>query len=119
MEIVTKEHLNRKGPGNIGRYLKCDIPIWEEFALGLVTTGGIALNNNFRGMRAMFCHAEDRSLSKVICIVTQNPKEQKIYNLFESGFHSDESRGDIKDLKIEKFDRFDKNVYVIEYKRNN
>lgn len=116
MEIVTKEHLNAKDPCGIGIYLKCDIPIWEEFALGLVTTGGIALNNNFRGMRAMFCHKEDRSLSRVICIVTQNPKEQKIYHLFERGFKLDEEKGHIENLKITHYDRIDKNVYIIEYK---
>jgi len=113
MELVTKEHLNKKG-----WYLKCDIPIWEEFALGLITTGGIALNVNFMGVRVMFCHREDMSLCKTICIVTKNPKQQKIYNMFEYGFKLDESRGSIKDLKIEKFYRCNKNIYIIEYKRN-
>lgn len=116
MEIVTKEHLNAKDPCGIGIYLKCDIPIWEEFTLGLVTTGGIAINNNFRGMRAMFCHKEDRSLSRVVCIVTQNPNELKVYRTFEIGFYLDEEKGRIENLNITHYDRKNKNVFVIEYK---
>ena len=115
MEIVTKEHLNAKDPCGIGIYLKCDIPIWEEFALGLVTTGGIALNNNFRGVRIMFCHKEDRSLSRVICIVTQNLDELKFYHLFERGFYFDVEKGRIGNLNITHYERKDKNVFVIEY----
>ena len=116
MEIVTKEHLNAKDPFGMGIYLKCDIPIWEEFALGLVTSGGIAINNKFRGMRAMFCHKQDNSLSKVICIVTQNPNELEIYHIFESGFKLDEEHGRIENLNITHYNRKNKNVFVIEYK---
>jgi len=116
MEVITKEHLNAKDPCGMGIYLECDIPIWEEFALGLVTSGGIAINNNFRGMRAMFCHTEDNSLQKVICIVTQNPKELEVYRSFEDGFRLDEEKGRIENLNITRFDRRDKNVFIIEFK---
>jgi hypothetical protein len=116
MEVVTKEHLNAKDPFGMGIYLKCDIPIWEEFALGLTTGGGIALNNNFRGMRAMFCRNEANSSRRVICIVTQNPKELKIYRSFEDGFRLDEEKGRIENLNITRFDRRDKNVFIIEFK---
>lgn len=116
MEVVTKEHLNAKDPFGMGIYLKCDIPIWEEFALGLYTTGGIAINNPFRGMRAMFCHTKDKSLSKVICIVKPNPNEMRAFHLLEKRFKIDEEKGRIKSLNITRYKKEKKDVFVIEYK---
>ena len=116
MELVTKEHLNSKDIIGQNNYFLSDIPIWEEFALGLYTTGGIALNNPFRGFRAMFCHTEDKSLSKVICIVKPNPNEMREFHLFEKRFKIDEEKGRIKSLNITRFKRKNKDVFVIEYK---
>ena len=53
MGIITKELINKPSPFNF--CLKCDAPIWEEFALGLEYCGGLARNNKFRGVRGLTC----------------------------------------------------------------
>jgi hypothetical protein len=78
-ETITKEHLNDKDPFGTSLYLKVDIPIWEEFTVGLIEQGGWATNNNFRGVRTMTCRIPNTEKYREICIVTKNPKSQKFF----------------------------------------
>ena len=48
-EAITKEYLNDKDVFGQNLFLKVDIPIWEEFTIGLIEQGGWATNNKFRG----------------------------------------------------------------------
>ena len=116
-ETITKEHLNGKDALGYNYFLKCDIPIWEEFTLGLIEQGGLATNNNFRGVRTMRCKVPNTEKYREICIVTKNPKSQKFFESMRSGYTN--LRKDMyKNVNISEYDRLDKKVYVIEYEYN-
>ena len=114
MEIITKEFLNAKDIAGFSRYLKCDIPIWEEFAIGLEYHGGWTINNNFRGVRGMHCKVPNTSTYKDMYIVTHNPREQKFFEFIKEGF-LDRNKERYKNVNITKYERQDKFVYVIEF----
>lgn len=111
MEIITKELINSPYPFNFS--LKCDIPIWEEFAIGLENHGGLATNNKFRGVRGLSCKKVDCNVWVDIYIVTHTPSEQDFFHN-EVFRHFKESKK-INLLSSKKYDRLDKEVYVIEF----
>ena len=114
MDIITKELINSPYPFNFS--LKCDIPIWEEFAIGLEDYGGLARNNKFRGVRGLTCKKPQTDIFVGIYIVTHTPSEQDFFNNCVLS-HLKESSC-INVLSEKKYDRLDKEVYVIEYKYN-
>jgi len=114
MDIITKESLNAKDPFGFGYYLKCDIPIWEEFTVGLEEHGHCATNNNFRGVRGILCKIPNSNVYKDIYIVTHNPKEQKFFEYIKDGYLK-RMRKNYKKVNITKYERLDKFVYVIEF----
>ena len=116
-ETITKEHLNGKDPFGYNLYLKVDIPIWEEFTVGLIERGGWATNNNFRGVRTMTCRIPNTEKYKEICIVTKNPKSQKFFEFIRNGY-TGRNKELYKNVNISEYDRLNKKVYVIEYEYN-
>jgi hypothetical protein len=116
-EPITKEYLNSKDPLGYGFFLKCDIPIWEEFTVGLIHQGGWATDNIFSGVRTMTCRVSNTKKYKEICIVTKNPKSQKLFEFMRDGY-TDRNKELYKNVNISEYDRLDKKVYVIEYEYN-
>lgn len=116
-EPITKEHLNDTDVFGGSLYLKVDIPIWEEFTIGLIHCGGWATNNNFRGVRTMVCKVPNTEKYKEVCIVTNNPKSQKFFKFIKEGY-TDRHKEMYKYANISEYDRIDKKVYVIEYEYN-
>lgn len=114
-EAITKEYLNDKDVSGQNLFLKVDIPIWEEFTIGLIEQGGWATNNKFRGVRGMICRVPETNIFKDIYIVTDNEKEKKFFEFIRSGF-TERNKERYNDVKIEQYRRGNKNVYVIEYK---
>lgn len=114
MEIITKESLNEKDAAGYSAYLKCDIPIWEEFTIGLELRGHWATNNNFRGVRGINCKVPNSNTYKDVYIVTHNPREQKFFEFIKEGF-LDRNKERYKNVNITKYERQDKFVYVIEF----
>jgi len=109
-DIITKERINMPKPFNFA--LKVDIPIWEEFAIGLEYFSSWARNNKFRGVRVIDGRIPNSDVYVAVCIVTHTPSEQKF-------FHNVVYRSYKKDrqiIKEEKFDRLNKEVYIIKYK---
>lgn len=114
MEIITKEYLEY-GKGRPDRpFLECDIPIWEEFANGLIHRGGWATNNNFSGVRSIMCGVQGSNALKEIFIVTNSKKS--------SDFFSYIKRSRIEDigtmyeyLNIHETERMGKKVYIFEF----
>lgn len=104
--IITEEWIN-----DTNEFLKCDSPIWKEFALGLELRGSYARNNNFRGVRGLWLAVPNTQIRKHVYIVTHNKREQSFFHdVVKASMIRDH-----EDLKIEKFDRLDKEVYAMEY----
>ena len=114
MAIITKESLNERDAAEYSAYLKCDIPIWEEFIVGLIERGHWATNNNFRGVRGVLCSVPNTEKYKDVYIVTHNPKSQKFFEFIKNGF-LERSKERYKNVKITEHERLDKLVYVIEF----
>jgi hypothetical protein len=112
MCIITKELINKPGPFNF--CLKCDAPIWEEFALGLEHCGGLATNNKFRGVRGLSCKKPQTDIFVDVYIVSNTPSEQDFFNNCVLS-HLKESSC-INVLSEKKCKRLDKQVYIVEYK---
>ena len=107
-EPITKEHLNE------GFYLKVDIPIWEEFTIGLIEQGGWATNDNFSGVRSIQCKVPNSSALKDVFIVSDNEKSKKFFEFIKEGF-IDRNKEMYDRVDITQCRRGNKNVYVIEY----
>ena len=114
MAIITKESLNERDAAGYSAYLKCDIPIWEEFIVGLIEHGHWATNNNFRGVRGVLCSVPNTEKYKDVYIVTHNPKSKKFFEFIKNGF-LERSKERYKNVKITEHERLDKLVYVIEF----
>lgn len=114
MAIITKESLNAKDPFGHGVYLKCDIPIWEEFAIGLDEDGGWATNNNFKGVRSIFGQVPNTRTYKDIIIATHNPKSRKFLEFMKDGYTKRRANSYVN-LKVTEYERLDKTVCVIEF----
>ena len=117
MAIITKEYLNDKDPAGYNLFLKVDIPIWEEFTIGLKECGHWAVNNKFRGVRGFNCKYLDTEKYRDVYIVTDNDKEKKFFEFIRSGY-TDRHKEMYKNVDIKKYRRGNKNVYVIEFEYN-
>lgn len=109
MEVLTKQDLIDKL--TYRGLLKCDMPIWEEFSLGLEYHGGTAINTKFRGVRCMDCKDPQSGLMKKICIVSKNPKSKRFFDTLMEiwSTHCDVTN-------ISTHERCGKTVYVVECK---
>lgn len=114
MRIITKESLNERGTARDSIYLKCDIPIWEEFTVGLEECGHLSVNNNFRGVRGIKCKVPNSNIHKDVYIVTHNPKAQKLFGFIKDWFLNI-NKESYKNVNIMEYERRDKFVYVIEF----
>jgi len=112
MGIITKDLINKTSPFNF--CLKCDAPIWEEFALGLEHCGGLATNNKFRGVRGLKCKKPQTDIFVDIYIVSNTPSEQDFFNNCVLLCLKESKR--INVLSEKKCKRLNKEVYIIEYK---
>lgn len=114
MAIITKESLNERDAAGYSAYLKCDIPIWEEFAIGLEEEGGWATNNRFKGVRSICGSVPNTRTYKDIYIVTHNPKSKDFIKFIKDGYTRRRAKTYVN-LKVTEYERLDKTVCIIEY----
>jgi hypothetical protein len=117
MELITKEYLNGKDPFGYNLFLKVDIPIWEEFTIGLVRRAGWATNNNFSGVRSIMCKYPNSEKYREVFVVTNNEKSKRFFKFVKDGF-TIRDKEMYKNLDIKEYRRENKNVYVIEFEYN-
>ena len=116
MDFITKEYLHGTDAAGYSMFLKCDIPIWEEFALGLIDSGSYASNNRFKGVRGLRCQVPDKTMTyKDIYVVTQNPKSQRAIEYIKRTFTCDTASRYYGNVNIQHHKRQDKDVYIIEF----
>lgn len=114
MELITKGYLEY-GKGRKDRpFLECDVPIWMEFANGLIHCGGWATNNNFSGARSILCKVPNSQMRKEIYIVTNSNKARNFFS-FVKKMHMDDVGKDLKYLNLHEYDRMGKKVYIFEF----
>ena len=115
--FINDEFLNSDDGCGIRKFLKCDVPIFKEFAYGNIFRGGMSLNISLNGFRTLFSKdKDDRSINKYVCVVTRTPRAQKRFNFYREMLEYDYDNGDLKSLEINHYERVGKDVYTIIFK---
>jgi hypothetical protein len=109
MEIITKDYLRRKDPFGDGIFCDCDIPIYEEFVLGLEYISDYAGNNPKMGVRGITCKVSENTYRDVYIV----EDEIKWHKLFEGIREQYGNKKRYKAVNIAEFSKSGRFVYVI------